>query len=45
MVIKSHSDMINDVISVGFHRGAPKTALGASGAKKKTGTGISKFER
>lgn len=45
MVIKSHSDMINDGIPVGFHRGAPKTALGASGAKKKTGTGISKFER
>ncbi len=45
MVIKSYSDMINDVIPVAFHRGAPKTALGASGDKKKTGTGISKFER
>lgn len=45
VVIKSHSGMINDVISFGFHRGAPKAALGASGVKKKTGTGISKFER
>lgn len=45
MVIKSHSGMINDVISIGFYRGAPKAALGAGGVKKKTGTGISKFER
>ena len=29
----------------GFHRGAPKAALGASGVEEKTGTGISKFER
>jgi len=44
-VIKSHSGMINYVISVGFHRGAPKATLGASEVEKKTGTGISKFER